>query len=189
MNKIFFLSLLLAVCYMQAPAQTNFGIVGGASLSKTSASGSNNQVGAYFGGVVDLKFGKSGSFRPQLKYIMKGENGVSGKGAYNYLELPLNILYNIPSKIGRFSIGGGPAISYMASGSWTAQGGTKEKIYFTYDRVNQFDYGLNLQGGLEVKRGLFFTINYTLGLANVWQASVIGTNKNRSIGAGIGLML
>ncbi|MEP6748938.1 MAG: porin family protein [Bacteroidota bacterium] len=188
MRKTFFFSLLLVTC-MQAAAQTDFGFAGGATFAKTSGSGSGNHVGFYAGGLADFKFGNAGSFRPQLNFIMKGESASSGKGVYNYLELPLNVVYNIPTSIGRFFVGGGPVISYMISGSWTAEGGSKEKIYFAYDHVNQFDYGVNVQGGLKIEGGFFFTVNYTLGLANVWQAGSIGPNKNRAIGIGIGIML
>ena len=76
----------------------------------------------------------------------------------------------------------------MMSGSWKSGAGSREKIYFDYDQVNQVDAGLNAVAGLEIKGGLFFDLNYTLGFQNVWQAGHIGTNKNRALGLGIGMM-
>lgn len=190
MKKILLLSYLAVLC-LHAAAQPRFGILGGAVLAKTNGEFSDkSRAGIFLGMVMDLKLSKSVSLRPQLKYIMKGERDVSGeKGSYNYLELPINFVYNVPTKAGRFSFGLGPVVDYMISGSWTQQGGSKEKIYFNYDHVNQLDFGLNVLAGFEVKGGVFFNINYTLGLQDVWSADNIGSNKNRALGIGIGIML
>ena len=76
----------------------------------------------------------------------------------------------------------------MISGSWVLKSGSKENIHFNYDQVNRLDYGLNVLAGFAVKGGVSFNLNYTLGLNNVWSADNIETNKNRSLGIGVGIM-
>ena len=95
---------MLILLYFYPAAQVKFGAIGGAVLAKTNAApAGKSRLGIYLGTVMDLKLGKSASFRPQLKWIMKGEQSGGGdKGSYKYLELPLNVVYKIPSKIGRF---------------------------------------------------------------------------------------
>lgn len=189
MKNILLCSFLMML-YLHAAAQPRFGITGGAVLAKTNGEFSDKgRVGVYLGMAVDLKLAKSVSLKPQLKYIMKGEQTVFGdKGTYNYLELPINFVYNVPTNTGRLYFGLGPVLDYMISGSWSIKGGSKEKISFEYDHVNQLDYGLNVLAGFEIKGGVFFNLNYTLGLNDVWSADNIGTNKNRALGIGIGIM-
>jgi hypothetical protein len=189
MKKTILFSLFVGLS-LYSTAQARFGIVGGGTLAKTNgAFNSTSRVGVFLGSEIDLTLGKSVSLRPQLKYVRKGDHIVSGeKGSYNYLELPINFVYNIPTEVGRFSLGGGPDLAYMVSGSWSVQGGPKEDIYFKYDQVNHFDYGLNLVAEFEIEGGVFFNVNYTLGLQDVWYADKIGTNKNRTVSLGLGVM-
>ena len=128
MKKILLCNLLV-VLYLTSTGQPRFGIVGGAVLTKTNEGlSSDNRLGVYLGTIMDLKLGKSISFRPQLEYIMKGNRTVVGeKGSYHYLELPINFVYNVPTKAGRFSFGCGPVLSYMIDGSWTSNGGRKKR--------------------------------------------------------------
>lgn len=175
--------------YFYSIGQPRFGIVAGGLLSKTSGATSTFRPGGYAGLETDLKLGKLVSVRPQLKYMMKGETiDPEGKGSYNYLELPINFVYYIPTNAGRFSVGGGPAVSYMMSGSWTLLDGTKEPIDFDFDKVNHFDFGVNAIVNFELKKRIFFSVNYTLGLVDVWAADYVGKNKNRTIGLGAGFM-
>ena len=189
MKKIVAFSLFVLLC-LHTLGQARFGIVGGLLLTKTnSAFNSGFRPGVYLGIVTDLKLVKSISLMPQLKYSNKGERNVSGeKGTYNYLELPINFVYKIPTKAGRLSFGGGPVLAYMMKGSWTTDDIPKEEIYFKYDMVNQLDYGLNAIAGFEIKGGVFFNISYMLGLRDVWFADNIGTNKNRTLSLGIGFV-
>ncbi|MEO6916336.1 MAG: porin family protein [Chitinophagaceae bacterium] len=187
MKKILVLIVLL-MGYFSSFAQVRLGLIAGGVFAKTSGKSSKGRAGGYLGAEADLKLGRLVSLRPQLKYIMKGESISSeGKGGYNYLELPVNLVYFIPTTIGRLSIGGGPAVAYLMSGSWTALDGVKEPIDFKYDKVNKLDIGLNAVASLEINRNFFFSVNYTYGFLNVWSAEYVGNNKNRSIGLGVGV--
>lgn len=178
---------MMAFCY--ASAQPRLGIIAGGVMAKTSGPESKGRFGAYGGVEADVKLGQVMSFRPQLKYIMKGESiTLEGKGAYNYVELPLNFVYYIPTTIGRFSVGAGPVVDFMVHGSWTMLDGTKEAINYKFDKINRFDFGVNLIGNYEINERIFFSINYSYGLQDVWTANYIGNNQNRAVGLGIGIM-
>jgi Outer membrane protein beta-barrel domain len=189
MQKTMLLGLFVMLG-LHANSQVRLGFNGGVVLAKTNEDAkSSHRTGLFLAMVMDLSVAKSASLRPQLKYIMKGQLTDPGqKGTYNYLELPVNYVCNIPVKAGRFSVGGGPVVAYMISGSWVSQDGSKEEIYFKYDKVNRLDLGLNAYAGFEVKGGVFFNINYTLGLRDVWIAEHIGKNKNRALSLGVGIM-
>ena len=88
---------------------------------------------------------------------------------YNYFELPLNVLYKLPSNNSKYYLGGGlsPAI--------------KTKDYYYGGLTKEFDLGINLSAAFKVPIGFSINLNYTYGLLNV---SGFGTSeiKNRYLG-------
>src|SRR4051812_38264192 len=117
MKKTMLLSLFV-IFYFHSTGQARFGIVGGGVLAKSSEKlSSDSRVGLYLGLITDFKLAKSVYLTPQFRFITKGQQNVSGeKGSYNYLELPINFLYIIPTTAGRLSFGGGPTLAYMIKG-------------------------------------------------------------------------
>ncbi|GAA0558985.1 porin family protein [Chitinophaga japonensis] len=112
----------------------------------------------------------------------------SGKVRMTYLELPVNVLYKFTLGAGKFVAGGGPYIAYGLGGkskyvhTYRSNGQThtfEQKVRFSnemhsssetfnkYDYYRPLDAGLNLIAGYELRNGLFFNINYSLGLTNV----------------------
>jgi hypothetical protein len=189
MKRIYFFNVFVFAAVLSI-AQPRYGIVGGGVMAKTNEELSNtNTFGFQLGMVMESKLGKSFVVKPQIQLIKKGTEQVTGeKGIYNYLELPINFLYKMPLKRGRVYVGAGPALAYMISGSWALKGESKEVIYFDFDKVNRFDYGINTIVGYEIKGGFFFNINYTMGLRDVWYQHGVGSNKNRVFGFSIGKM-
>ena len=185
--------ILFNVCMFAASlsfAQSRYGIVGGGVMAKTNEQLSNkSRFGLHLGMIMESKLGKSTVVKPQIQFIKKGTAHSNGEqGIYNYLELPINFVYNMPLQRGRLYVGGGPALAYMITGSWAVKNESKEVIYFELDKVNRFDYGINTIAGYEIKGGFFFNINYNMGLRDVWFQPGVGSNKNRVFGLSIGKM-
>lgn len=213
MKKII-LSLLFIVAISPAFAQTvKYGISGGLNesslgLSSTPADDNSRLAGFHAGIFSDIDFGKL-SIEPGLFYTTKGQqsksvfyfvtpgsNGGSaiqyGKTIYSYLELPVNILYNIPVSYGKFFIGGGPYIAYGLSAK------LKSKVVFTQTNgssqvneqeisqsfgsadgdIKRFDFGLGALGGLTLKNRLSISVGFEHGLTNIVQGSTSSIKNN-----------
>jgi hypothetical protein len=108
----------------------------------------------------------------------------------NYLEMPLNFVYNAPEKNGHFYAGAGPSLAYGISAK-TKTNGVEEKGHFGSgpdDVAKPFEMGANVLAGYQFAGGLNITVNYNRGLNNI---SSDGSTKehNYYIGLRIGYML
>lgn len=133
------------------------------------------RAGLKIGGIVDIGLGRHVSFQPGLFYSQKGYKyatyltDVSVR--LNYFEIPLNVLYH--GRVGRgvsFFAGGGPYLAFGLGGNVDADPGGTRDIEFGSSRNDDYsglDAGLNFNAGMEFDPGLFFRLNYGLGVANV----------------------
>lgn len=211
MKKIFFVGILL-VQHLYSISQINVGISAGGVISGTNMPSfdvagrgtgsqsvtSKSRYGMYGGLVFEKELGRL-SFRPQVNFIEKGDllhfrtiGAVSpgtlnvdykDKYSFNYLEVPLNIVYNVFATRGKIFVGGGPSFAYALSASHKRPGTSKEKLDFYLDDLNKTDIGLNVIAGYELKEGWFFNVNYLHGFKNIYKEV---TTKNRAITFGIG---
>jgi hypothetical protein len=178
-------------------AQTvSFGVKAGVNFSKLSASSggvtasSSSTTGFHVGGVADIGFG-DWSLQPGILYSTKGGSyGTSTDGVkltLNYIEIPVNVLYNIPAGVGKVFIGGGPYFGWGVSGKGTVTGlGTStgsgsETTNVTFgsgqnDTKNP-DYGINILGGFRFQSGISLSAGYGIGLGNLSNDSS-GSIKN-----------
>lgn len=165
---------------------------------------------SYFGGaVISVPLSNYLTFRPQIEYMQKGwQNFVDYETLednhtrlkINYIDVPLNLVYNIPTKSGRFFIGAGPYLSYALSAKvHNDNNGIDTDLSFssvedtTVQNANRFDIGGNLIAGYEFRNGIFLTLNYEYGFKDFRtdlrsETVVKGDNKNRTVGFGIGYM-
>jgi hypothetical protein len=186
-------------------AQTvSFGVKAGVNFSKLSASSqgftasSSSSTGFHVGGVADIGFG-DWSLQPGILYSTKGgsyggtTDGV--KLTLNYIEVPVNVLYNIPIGVGKVSIGGGPYFGWGLSGkgtvtgSATSTGSGTETTNVTFgsgqnDTKNP-DYGINILGGFRFQSGISLSAGYGIGLGNLSNDSS-GNIKNNVLSFSIG---
>ena len=206
--------------------KTKLGILAGPDMttnnssSRTVTNASNpsrdhnntiNKSFSFFGGMVaSVPVSMNIIFRPQLQYIAKGwvthhdfmDPSVSDydtKLASHWIELPLNFVYNVPSKNGRFFFGLGPYASYALSATIhdDRESGDR-KIEFkkgdatdTIPTANRFDIGANFIAAYEFRNGFFLSLNYSHGFVdfrNDTDDNVQPENKNIVIGLGIGYM-
>ncbi|MDB5029730.1 MAG: PorT family protein [Mucilaginibacter sp.] len=154
------------------------------------------------------------SIQPGLLYTTKGSNyvattnEVSTGGSYtntttdkqtlNYLQLPVNVLYNIPvTGLGKLFIGGGPYAARLLSGkddftSTATQIGTPTNIVGSgvvssgngADNIKKLDYGANALVGIAFKNKISFSAGYDYGLAKLSDNGYANKNHTLSFSAG-----
>jgi hypothetical protein len=149
-----------------ANAQINFGIQAGALLSKlTAKSGSVSYNTKYAPGFKagvfsEISLGSGLYFTPELNYTSKGgkvkdTTGQSITEIYNYIELPLNVMYRVNAGSGNVLLGLGPVLSYAVS--------AKEKygnisvdipVGNNWGELKPFEFGANVFAGYELSNGL-----------------------------------
>jgi hypothetical protein len=215
--KKFFLSILLIAAMSPAFAQSvKFGISGGLnesilSLQSTTNNDNSRLTGFQAGIFSDIDFGCI-SLSPGLFYTTKGQKNISslsdatsgsifyskGQVTYNYLELPVNVLYNVKVGAGKFFIGGGPYLAYGLSGkakritTVTQNGATTtndENYTLTFgstdNDIKRFDFGLGALGGFQLSNGVSISVGYQRGLTNVENSST-STAKNNVMTVSLG---
>jgi hypothetical protein len=139
------------------------------------------KVGFTTGILLDIPAGRHFSIQPALNFVQKGMKekqtlmGVTIKSSMNvnYVEVPLNFLYNSRRKAGNFFAGGGPSFAIGVSGKYKFNDGTNnvnEDVKFgdsDEDDMKSFDLGANIIAGFSMNNGLMFALNYNAGLNNL----------------------
>ena len=201
-----FISLFVLMNYSHAQ-QSSFGFTAGAvfasykvSISSVSVT-SKTKTGFTVGITSSIPMGKRFSFEPALNYLQKGgvikETGTSDKSTFNYLELPLNFVYNAHSAKGKFFVGAGPSLSMGLSGKEKYDDGTNSEttdIKFgsgENDDLKPFEAGINFLAGYQFKDGFLIAANYNAGLSNIAITTGGDNSKahNRYFGVRIGYMI
>jgi Outer membrane protein beta-barrel domain len=191
-----------------ALAQVSIGVHTGGNLSTaTVKAGSNTSKGKLLAGfhagvTADVALTPELHALPMLRFIQKGnkikeeQTFSSGLGSttnksdvtttLNYIELPLNIVYNFDlGESATFFAGTGPAFSYALSGKTKGTNTTsitigtqttsnstsidqKTKIGSNQsDDIKDFDFGWNGVAGVKLNNGFALMLNYTHSLSNL----------------------
>lgn len=198
MKKTLLLLCLSGLIHFSFAQSVSFGLKAGVNFSNISTSGggltltTSNTTGFHVGALADIGFGHL-SLQPGILYTTKGGSTGDGSGGnekltLNYIEVPVNLLYNISLGIGRVFIGGGPYAALGLSGKSTLTGAATsagtgtESQNITFGSaaadVKNPDFGLNLIGGLRIKSGLSLSAGYGIGLANLSNDSGISSKNN-----------
>jgi len=186
MKKIVLSLALIAGIVTAISAQTRFGINAGAVLGNLNIkeSGqeqeSDSKIGLTAGIRADVPLSENFRFRPGLNFVQKGAKdkidvlGTEIKTTYtlNYLELPLNFVYNADAGKGKFFVGAGPVFGFGLSGKFKYESGGDEQsedINFGdgEDEVKSFEFAGNVLAGYECASGLYFQANYNPGFSNL----------------------
>lgn len=159
----------------------------------------------------NIKIGETTTLQPGLLFSVKGNKSVEQKNSISfgypvpytterniniyYLEVPINLLYNKEIKFGTVYIGGGPYAAYAISSRMRSidkrniymKRGSAESIELgdQPQQLKKGDYGLNALGGLRLKNGMDFGINYGFGLANISNDTGF-KSQNRLVGLSLG---
>jgi hypothetical protein len=216
MKKLLFvagISLLSVASF----AQVQFGAqIGGNLASGTSKyeEGSitvdqdlKSKFGFLVGAVAEMPISSAISFRPELNFIQKGAKyeetiqGITIKDeiTLNYLELPLNFVYNFDAGAGKFFVGLGPSIGFGLSGKakYSETGFPEEEVDVKFDgeknptdgkrHLKAIDFGGNFLAGYKMANGLFINLGYTIGFSNIDPADNY-TYKNNGFAIKLGYM-
>jgi hypothetical protein len=171
-------------------------------------------IPAFHGGViVDIALDDQLSLQPGLFFSQKGAKlkstidlgspsaiGVTSTTRLNYLELPVNLLYKHQIGSGKLFAGFGPYIAYGISGKFKVKTDNNlvdedVKVKFKNSSeisakevyVKPFDAGANFTAGYELKMGLLFSVNYSLGLTNTSPYNK-ENEKNHYFGVSVGYL-
>ena len=187
---------VFALVTLQATAQkVKFGAKAGVNLANQSLSiggeDYTSKLGLNFGLVTEFSLGKSLSLQTGIGYSNRGA-GIKHAGhtdllVINTLEIPLNIVYKIPSAKGSFILGAGPNVGLNLSAKVKEHNAPDEeiKIGSGIDQYKALDFGVNFVTGYEFNKNLFVQLNYNAGLTNL--ANISGfTRRGSQFGLTVG---
>ncbi|ULQ53163.1 porin family protein [Flavihumibacter fluvii] len=224
MKKILLL-LASVVLYNAASAQVKVGVQGIANLSSADLdteemlNPTKNQKLFFSGGiVVEVPINTSFGIRSGVDFLSKGVGLNSSVGEVdgeisslsfesdvklNYLQLPVQVVYNIPVKSVQLNAGLGGYAAYGVSGKLQLETTTtftdggkgvevEELDAFKKEEdggaeLQRFDFGVNASIGIKARSGLFANISYQLGLTNI-AAEQDSKYKNRGLQLAIGFI-
>ncbi|MBL4678839.1 MAG: PorT family protein [Mucilaginibacter sp.] len=219
-KSILFLFLLVASQFVIAQS-VQFGIKGGLNLATadrgTLPSGTETKNLARFDAGVFANIGFANwSIEPGLFYSQKGFKGnstftsqpqpgyeiainnykVEATVNYNYLELPVNILYNVKIAPGKIFFGGGPYIGYLLSGKYKvieSMDGTfmpeqKGNYSIGDNGLKRTDFGINGIAGFAFNYHFQLSAGYSYGFTNIINGADSGV-KNRVFNVSVGYSL
>ena len=164
MKKLFYAFLLIGMFATASNAQ--FAGKAGINLANISTDEedveSSSKLGFVIGANYSTAISESLAFRPGLEFSMKGAKqsalGTDAKLKLNYIDIPLDFVYNA----GDLSINVGPYLGFLLSAK-TSSGDISIDVK---DSVSSLDFGLN--AGLAYNLGpVSVGAQYGLGLANV----------------------
>jgi hypothetical protein len=184
MKKSFLIVAFASLTSISFAQKVSYGLTGGLTMAsyKQKAESvtftSDSKVGFTLGGFANIAVSDKFTIQPGLNFTQKGgkesEEGFTANTTLNYLEIPVNALYNIEAGSGKLFVGAGPTISYALSGKTKSSGGgesvtTDVKFGSNEDEYKPLELGLNFVAGYSLSNGLLISLNYNLGsnLSNV----------------------
>jgi len=210
MKKFIFTCAALFTLQIAVMCQPNFGIAAGLTLANMYAKSGGEKdhgkakAGFTVGIVANVPIAEHIAFMPSLNFTQKGtrdestQSGtdVTSKINLNYIELPLNVVYQTTMSSGSFFAGAGPSLSYGISGKASVKASGQElsdKVHFgnsDEDDFKAFDFGINILAGYQSNQNIFIALNYNAGLSNILPGSPSDvTLKNGYFGIRIGYLL
>lgn len=186
-KSILLAAVVLILGTIKINAQVAFGLKAGLNVSNLSVKDDGTKVkynpkqGVHIGAMVMLPVSNSVNIEPAVLYSSKGAKGDDNDENIvlysdesiniNYLEVPINISYNInlnsTDNVTPF-VFAGPYIGYAFSGKIKSQN-TTEKLEIgssNNDDIKPLDYGANIGAGVRFSNFLI-SAQYGIGLANI----------------------
>ncbi len=213
MKKIFLVAAVFifgSAAYAQTSStdtRTKFGIKAGVNLPKykyvnddaNTSDKSESSANFHVTGYADIPVSSFFSVQPGIS--------LQGKGAKLYgsdnlrvtedvlaIEIPVNLLANIPAGPGHFFLGAGPYVGFNVAGQIKTKGsGTFLGQQYTVDteedleigdgdgdNIKALDFGVNLLGGYQFSSGFNIGAGYGLGFTNLYPGSTSQTNVEKN---------
>ncbi len=178
---------------------TRFGIRAGLSLPKyqyvndnaNTSTDTKTTTNFHVTGYADVPFSNYFSIQPGIS--------LEGKGAKYYdngtdqvednvlaIEIPVNVLANLPAGQGHFYLGGGPYAGFNIAGQRkTTIGNTETKNDLNFgdsngDDLKTVDFGVNFLAGYQLNSGFNLGAGYGLGFTNLVPTSTSNTNREQN---------
>lgn len=195
MKKILLLFVALGLISVgKAQSDFSFGPKAGLNLTNISNSDGNNKASIHLGAFAQARFTDLVGMQVELlysrqgyadKYKVEGKN-IKLKGRVNYLNIPVLAKLNVYKNL---SVDLGPQLGFALNAKAKLKsGGTvvKEKIH----DLNTFDLSFAMGVAYELDMGLIVSARYNLGITNVFDKDVVGSNnKNRVFQLSVGYKL
>lgn len=182
-------------------AQISIGIKAGGNLvnQKADITEGNTFTGddlkAYHAGLIaEAELGKGFYLQPQLLFSRRDAIHMSSTGAgdrtlkMNYLEAPVLLVYKFNIPFGSLYAGAGGSVGYAVGGK-ELLGGVKRSLYGAgIKEWKRLDAGLSFTAGIQLKNGLFASVNSYKGLRDIHKGNGISVN-NKSTSASVGYLI
>lgn len=176
MKKLLFVAII-AIGAISANAQVKFGVKAGLNFAKQTASVSggsvstNSMTGFHAGIISEFNLSENLVLQPGLLFSQKGAKisfgGSDYTDIYNYLDIPINLMYKINVDGAKILLFTGPSLSYALSGKEKVGDNSVDIEFGSGDnQMRRFDLGFGIGGGLEFG-SIQATANYNFGLANI----------------------
>ncbi|OAQ39613.1 hypothetical protein A5893_08460 [Pedobacter psychrophilus] len=176
-------------------SRTTFGLKGGVNLPKykyvnddaNTSDETKTTTNFNLTGYADVPISTYFSVQPGISLQGKGakyfENG-NNEQEDNVLavEIPVNLVANLPAGPGKFYLGAGPYAGFNVAGQRKTTIGnltTENDLIFgdsNSDNLKTVDFGVNFLAGYQLTSGLNFGAGYGLGLTNLRPTSTSNTN-------------
>jgi len=151
--------------------------------------------------MLDVPMEKTGSFRTGVNFVQKGTRNEYTDGqdeiketlTLNYVEVPMMVMFKLPSKTANIRLGAGPVAAFALSGKAKVDvNGDEEEMDIDFgdktdSDLNWVDFGINIQAEYEFSGGVFIGVNYNHGINRLFVGGA-ETDKlyNRNFGLRIG---
>ncbi len=202
MKRLFLVAAALVfggATFAQTTGTTRFGLKGGVNLPKykyvNDANNTSNETESTTNfnltGYAEIPVSGMFSVQPGISLQGKGakyfDNGTD-KHEDNVLaiEIPVNLLVNLPVGPGRIYLGGGPYAGFNIAGQKKfdiAGIETERDLKFgdkSGDDLKALDFGFNALAGYQLSSGLNFGAGYGFGLTNLSPGSTSSTNMEKN---------
>jgi hypothetical protein len=192
MIRRFLLIITVLFLAISSNAQVKFGLQGGLNLSNvtekdkdvTYSKDYKSKPGFNLGVTAEFSKSEKLSFESGLFFSTKGhkveDTGIKITVNFNYLEVPVNVIYKIDLGSSKVFLKAGPYFGYAVSGKVKANekifddanGNPTDEITIKFgndkdnDNLKAIDYGLNFGAGVEFNQ-MTLGFQYGLGLANL----------------------
>ncbi len=200
MKKLFILSAFL-LCFSMTYAQLSVGAKAGLNFANCEVEGTfapdtDSRTTFHIGGFAEYAITESLYIRPELLISGKGLKLELGNTTYKssptYLDIPVLVGYK--ANLGAVTVFGqaGPYFGIALGGKKVEDDGsekTTEDIKFGDDSnsdLKRGDFGLNFGAGVEFNPGVQVSLNYGLGLSDIYPTSEEGSSKNRVFSLSVG---
>ena len=177
MKTKYFITTLLLLTIFITQGQIYYGFKVGANYSNLGGDVENNAYKAamHFGGVAEYEYNDLLSFQGEVTFSFQGlqnKDDSEFKTNLNYVNVAVVGKYFVSDYI---TIDAGPQFGYLLSAKNALVG---DESIDVIDNFKSIDYGVLVGATYEFDYGIFISLRYNLGLANISNLDSFKTNNS-----------